>query len=101
MENCFLDSLIFLAESSNFFLLLVEFDQTSYREKFPRNAGLDSIGYYYLPSKCKIQGRLEIEKCKLLVFLHGCIGGREYVGQKVIREAGFLEELEARNIGIF
>ena len=46
---------------------------------------------------------MKIDLCNgLLVFLHGCIGGKEYVGTNVITEAGFLEELEYRNIiGLF
>ena len=62
-----------------------EFDQKSYSEDFPGNGGLDTSGYIYVPTKC------QWANCNLLLFLHGCIGAKEYVGDKVIVQAGFLE----------
>ncbi len=60
---------------------------------------MDSTGYIYVPSKCQL---LASECKQLLLFFHGCLGGREYVGPNVILEAGFPEELEARGIvGVF
>ena len=62
-----------------------EFDQKSYSEDFPGNGGLDTSGYIYVPTRC------QWANCNLLLFLHGCIGAKEYVGDKVIVQAGFLE----------
>ena len=79
-----------------FVIFFAEFDQDVYTKDFPFKASFDSMGFVYVPKACyKVQ-------CKLLVFFHGCVGGFEVVGPKVILEAGFPQALESRGIvGLF
>lgn len=84
-----------------FELLLIfcfsEFNQWPYIKDLPDYGGFDSSGYIYIPSSgCRLLN------CKLLVFLHGCTGGKEYQGPNVIMEAGFMAQLESRQmVGLF
>ena len=54
----------------------------------PKNAGLDSVGYVYVPFECQKTKQKVAKSCKLLIFFHGCTGGREFVGQNGILDAG-------------
>eukprot|EP00093_Oithona_nana_P006838 06838.XXX_250249_249241_1 [CDS] Oithona nana genome sequencing. len=75
----------------------MEFNQRRYIKEFPNgHASLASFGFIYIPQKCYQ------ERCDLLLFMHGCIGGYEYTGREVILQAGFLQALEDRGmVGLF
>lgn len=71
---------------------LAEYDQTEFLSL--SESSFDSVGYFYVPSSCGDK----LGFCKLLILLHGCTGGREYVGQDFIVDTGILPLADANNI---
>ena len=54
----------------------------------------DDGGYIYYPHYCVDSDH----KCKVHIFLHGCDGGSETVGDNIVKFAGFLEYAASNNI---
>jgi poly(3-hydroxybutyrate) depolymerase len=65
---------------------LLEFDQRPYAELAATNA-LAERGWVYVPSSC----RGSTTSCRLHVVFHGCRQGASFVGERFVREAGYLE----------
>ncbi len=58
-----------------------EFDQTEFTTEFGDiYTGMDSVGFVYIPPGCEAVG----VNCKLMIYLHGCTTGKEYVGKDFI-----------------
>ncbi len=60
--------------------MLTEFDQTEFTRKYESYTGFDDLGYLYIPEACYLNSA----NCKLMVYLHGCISAREYVGKDFV-----------------
>jgi hypothetical protein len=58
---------------------LLAFDQTPYA----KGAGMDDIGYLYLPKACDAGG------CRVHVAFHGCRQNARAVGESFVRDAGY------------
>ncbi|CAG7662111.1 unnamed protein product [Allacma fusca] len=71
---------------------LREFDQTEFLYGFTGRHDMDTVGYYYVPSRC------EYIKCLLHFYFHGCLTGREFNGTSHIVNSGYLEVAELSNI---
>ena len=54
----------------------------------------DDGGYIYYPNYCVESDH----KCKVHIFLHGCDGGSETVGDNTVKYSGFLEYAASNNI---
>ena len=65
---------------------LLEFDQRPYTELAATSA-LAERGWVYVPASC----RSTTSGCRLHVVFHGCRQGASFVGERFVREAGYLE----------
>ncbi|CAH1780439.1 unnamed protein product [Owenia fusiformis] len=68
-----------------------EYQQTEFA---PGTDSFESAGFMYVPSRCVDQTRA----CKLHIALHGCLQGREEVGDVYARNAGYNEVAESNDI---
>ncbi|KXT09315.1 hypothetical protein AC579_268 [Pseudocercospora musae] len=67
----------------------------SFSQKGPFGAiGLADTGFIYVPHTC----RLRQASCRLHVALHGCTMSHEQIGDKFIKDTGYLPWAEANNI---
>ncbi|KAM4747265.1 poly(3-hydroxybutyrate) depolymerase-like [Rhinophrynus dorsalis] len=72
---------------------LILFDQSEFFKLAPASTyGMDTAGYIYIPTSCQAG-----EKCKLHIVFHGCLQGREKVGDKFARNAGYNQVADLNN----
>ncbi|KAM9312813.1 poly(3-hydroxybutyrate) depolymerase-like [Gastrophryne carolinensis] len=72
---------------------LILFDQSEFFNLAPTiTYGMDSAGYIYVPAACKNGAR-----CRLHIAFHGCLQGREKVGDKYARYAGYNQVADLNN----
>jgi poly(3-hydroxybutyrate) depolymerase len=69
---------------------LLPFDQRVLRGA---SKGLADQGFVYLPDGCAEPGR-----CGLLMVLHGCEQASEVLGETFIRQSGYLQQADAREL---
>ncbi|XP_075061619.1 poly(3-hydroxybutyrate) depolymerase-like [Mixophyes fleayi] len=75
---------------------LILFDQSEYFSLAPAiTYGMDTAGYVYVPTACKSGA-----KCRLHIAFHGCLQGREKVGDKFARYAGYNQVADLNNFVI-
>jgi len=60
-------------------------------------AGMDLIGFYYIPKSCQ-ESHGFTPPCPLHVYFHGCRVGREFTGSEHIMKSGYLEVAELNNV---
>ncbi|XP_041441948.1 uncharacterized protein LOC121401407 [Xenopus laevis] len=73
---------------------LILFDQSEYFNlALPITYGMDTAGYVYIPSSCQTGAR-----CRLHIAFHGCVQGREAVGDKFVRNAGYNQVADLNNL---
>ncbi|KAM4747266.1 poly(3-hydroxybutyrate) depolymerase-like [Rhinophrynus dorsalis] len=69
------------------------FDQSEYFKLAPAiTYGMDTAGYVYVPASCHSG-----ERCRLHIAFHGCVQGREKVGDKFARYAGYNQVADLNN----
>ncbi|XP_068133733.1 poly(3-hydroxybutyrate) depolymerase-like isoform X3 [Hyperolius riggenbachi] len=69
------------------------FDQSEYFNLAPASTyGMDTAGYIYVPTACQNGAR-----CRLHIAFHGCLQGREKVGDKFARYAGYNQVADLNN----
>jgi len=73
---------------------LVEFDQRRYAEA-GGSESFDDRGWLFVPSQCRSTGR---KSCRLHVVFHGCRQGRSFVGDRFVRQSGYLETAAANGV---
>eukprot|EP00731_Ephydatia_muelleri_P028561 Em0020g205a len=73
---------------------MLEYDQSEFFLDVPEAISMDSIGYVYVPTACKNKTRV----CNLHIAFHGCLQGREYVGNEYALNAGYVQVAEKNNI---
>lgn len=66
----------------------IQFDQTPYG-----GIDMDSTGWLYVPSNCASGA-----SCKLVVALHGCEMGQQYIGTQFVQESGLNEWADTNSI---
>ncbi|KAM9311467.1 poly(3-hydroxybutyrate) depolymerase-like [Gastrophryne carolinensis] len=72
---------------------LILFDQAEFFNwAAPSTYGIDSAGYIYVPASCQSG-----EKCRLHIVFHGCLQGREKIGDKFARNAGYNQVADLNN----
>ncbi|XP_040201484.1 uncharacterized protein LOC120932813 [Rana temporaria] len=72
---------------------LILFDQSEFFNLAPAiTYGMDSAGYIYVPSACASGTR-----CRLHIAFHGCLQGREKVGDTFARYAGYNQVADLNN----
>ncbi|XP_069807883.1 poly(3-hydroxybutyrate) depolymerase-like isoform X2 [Dendropsophus ebraccatus] len=72
---------------------LITFDQSEFFNLAPAiTYGMDTAGYMYVPTACKNGAR-----CRLHIAFHGCLQGREKVGDKFARYAGYNQVADLNN----
>ncbi|XP_053572209.1 uncharacterized protein LOC128662445 [Bombina bombina] len=72
---------------------LILYDQVEYfKWAAPSTYGIDTAGYIYVPSACKNGA-----SCSLHIAFHGCLQGREKVGDKFARYAGYNQVADLNN----
>ncbi|XP_018009944.1 uncharacterized protein LOC108667432 [Hyalella azteca] len=72
-----------------------EFDQGDFFTLgLPSQSSMDNVGYVYIPSACE-DGTVT---CKLHVALHGCLQGREAMGDTFAKNTEYLQVAELNNI---
>ncbi|XP_063786695.1 poly(3-hydroxybutyrate) depolymerase-like [Pseudophryne corroboree] len=72
---------------------LILFDQSEYFKLAPTiTYGMDTAGYVYVPTACKNGAR-----CRLHIAFHGCLQGREKVGEKFARYGGYNQVADLNN----
>ncbi|XP_053320611.1 uncharacterized protein LOC128492172 [Spea bombifrons] len=82
------------SSSSGFTGQLILFDQTEYfKLAAPSTYGMDTAGYVYIPSSCQSGTR-----CRLHIAFHGCLQGREKVGDRFARYAGYNQVADLNNL---
>eukprot|EP00079_Xenopus_tropicalis_P013565 XP_002942295.2 PREDICTED: uncharacterized protein LOC100497868 [Xenopus tropicalis] len=73
---------------------LILFDQSEYFNLAPPiTYGMDTAGYVYVPPSCQAGAR-----CRLHIAFHGCVQGREAVGDKFARNAGYNQVADLNNL---
>jgi poly(3-hydroxybutyrate) depolymerase len=72
---------------------LLEFDQRPYAELAATSALADR-GWVFVPSSCRDASTA----CRLHVAFHGCRQGASFVGERFVREAGYLEWASSNRI---
>ncbi|GAB6025773.1 hypothetical protein CHUAL_011754 [Chamberlinius hualienensis] len=70
---------------------LYQFNQDEFADS---QTCFDSVGYIYIPSNCKNN----TSGCRLHVANHGCLHARQFVCEKFVKHAGYLEVAEMNNI---
>ncbi len=68
---------------------LTRFDQRPYLRGLA-NSGLDDLGYVYVPQSCRAG-----PGCRVHVVFHGCAQGRDAIGDRFVRNAGFARHADA------
>ncbi|XP_072259180.1 poly(3-hydroxybutyrate) depolymerase-like [Pyxicephalus adspersus] len=69
------------------------FDQSEFFNLGPAiTYGMDTAGYIYVPSACASGAR-----CRLHIAFHGCLQGREKVGDRFARYAGYNQVADLNN----
>ncbi|KAM4038284.1 poly(3-hydroxybutyrate) depolymerase-like [Anomaloglossus baeobatrachus] len=72
---------------------LILFDQSEFfKLAAPSTYGMDSAGYVYVPSSCQSGAQ-----CKLHIVFHGCLQGREKLGDKYARYTGYNQVADLNN----
>lgn len=71
---------------------LIPFDQKEFVDGDMDQAGLDDIGFVYIPTACK-KG-----ECKIHVAFHGCNQQTEAIGEIYVRDAGYNGWAEANDV---
>jgi hypothetical protein len=72
---------------------LRSFKQADYVQSLSA-AGMAEKGFIYIPTNCQE----ESSKCKVHIFLHGCIGNYEYAGDYYIKNTGLNQWAEGNDI---
>jgi poly(3-hydroxybutyrate) depolymerase len=62
---------------------LLRFDQRAFTSVGAYAISMDDDGFVYVPAGCRAGG------CRIHVALHGCLQGRERVGEQFVRQAGY------------
>jgi hypothetical protein len=73
---------------------LLEFEQSEFTGSHGRMAGLDNIGYLYVPTACQNK---EIV-CRLHIAFHGCWMSRGVIGTQFVEHSGYNKIAEVNNI---
>lgn len=73
---------------------LMQFSQADYFEVPPETFGLNTKGYYYVPSACK-DGSVP---CGVHFEFHGCEQSVDYLGEDFVIHAGYNDWAESNNI---
>lgn len=70
-----------------------EFDQSEFVSGSASSISFDTTGYVYVPSYCTTN-----RGCKVHLAFHGCLQGRDTIGDTYVRNAGYNEVAELNNI---
>lgn len=73
---------------------LTRFDQRPFLRGLS-NSGLDDYGYVYVPQSCRAAAG-----CRVHVVFHGCEQGRDAIGDRFVRNAGFARHAGANRLVI-
>ncbi|CAL8080413.1 unnamed protein product [Orchesella dallaii] len=76
---------------------LMEFDQTEFTRDLPSKHQMDTVGYYYVPKRCR-RSSSNYRQCYLHFYFHGCASGRQFANSTHIQHSGLLKLAESRNI---
>ncbi|KAF2351537.1 Alpha/Beta hydrolase fold, partial [Trinorchestia longiramus] len=71
-----------------------EFDQSVFISGTPSSISMDDVGFVYIPSACADGSTI----CKLHIALHGCLQGRELIGDAYASNGEYLRVAELNNI---
>ncbi|CAH2276333.1 polyhydroxybutyrate depolymerase [Pelobates cultripes] len=73
---------------------LILYDQSEYFKLASAGTyGMDTAGYVYIPSSCQSGTR-----CRLHIAFHGCLQGREKLGDRYARNAGYNQVADLNNL---
>ncbi|GAB6023186.1 hypothetical protein CHUAL_008010 [Chamberlinius hualienensis] len=72
---------------------LMQFNQYEFYADLPNPSSMDTIGYIYVPTYCQTN-----RGCSIHIAFHGCAMGRQIIGERFVRHAGYNDVAELNNI---